>query len=163
MQIAHLRELGADVPKIAEALVRDHLEALAERHFRDIAHDLGVAERDVIAAWEFVKTNLHPYPASAFVAATRGDSPRPILRPDVLIRIVDGELEIEVVESRRFSLRVAASYASVSAALRSPSWSDAEKEHVREHVGRARFFIDAVRRRRATLQRIAATLVKRQR
>jgi RNA polymerase sigma-54 factor len=162
MQIAHLREIGADVPKVAEALVRDHLEDLAERHFRDIAHDLGVTEREVVEAWEFVKTNLHPYPASAFVAATHGDSPRPILRPDVLIRIVDGELEIEVVESRRFSLRVAASYASVSAALRAPTWSDAEKEHVREHVGRARFFIDAVRRRRATLQRIAATLVKRQ-
>jgi RNA polymerase sigma-54 factor len=51
----------------------------------------------------------------------------------------------------------------VSAALRSHTWSDSEKEHVREHVGRARFFIDAVRRRRATLQRIAGTLVKRQR
>jgi RNA polymerase sigma-54 factor len=51
----------------------------------------------------------------------------------------------------------------VSAALRSPTWSETEKEHVREHVGRARFFIDAVRRRRATLQRIATTLVKRQR
>jgi RNA polymerase sigma-54 factor len=163
MQISHLREMGAHVPKVAEALIRDHLEDLAERHFRDIAHDLGVPEREVLEAWEFIKINLHPYPASAFVAATHGDSPRPILRPDVLIRIVDGELEIEVVESRRFSLRVAASYASVSAALRSPTWSDAEKEHVREHVGRARFFIDAVRRRRATLQRIAATLVKRQR
>jgi len=163
MQLGHLRETGHDVPRIAEALVADHLQALAERHFREIAHALQVPEDGVVAAWEYVKTNLHPYPASAFVAATHGDAPRPILRPDVLIRIVDGELEVEVVESRRFSLRVAASYASVSAALRSPSWSDQEKEHVREHVGRARFFIDAVRRRRATLQRIAATLVNRQR
>jgi RNA polymerase sigma-54 factor len=163
MQLAHLRETGHAVPRIAETLIADHLQALADRHFRDIAHDLGVSEDDVLEAWEYVKTNLHPYPASAFVAATRGDAPRPILRPDVLIRITDGELEVEVVESRRFSLRVAASYASVSAALRSPTWSEQEKEHVREHVGRARFFIDAVRRRRATLQRIAATLVKRQR
>ncbi|TME30518.1 MAG: RNA polymerase factor sigma-54 [Chloroflexi bacterium] len=162
LQLGHLRETGHGVPGIAEALVTDHLQALADRHFREIAHVLGVSEHEVLEAWEFIKTNLHPYPASAFVAATRGDGPRQILRPDVLIRIVDGELEVEVVESRRFSLRVAASYASVSAALRSPTWSDQEKEHVREHVGRARFFIDAVRRRRATLQRIAATLVKRQ-
>jgi RNA polymerase sigma-54 factor len=163
MQLAHLRETGHKVPRITDSLVADHLQALADRHFREIAHALGVGEDEVIEAWEFIKTNLHPYPASAFVAATRGDAARPILRPDVLIRIVDGELEVEVVESRRFSLRVAASYASVSAALRAPTWSDQEKEHVREHVGRARFFIDAVRRRRATLQRIAATLVKRQR
>jgi RNA polymerase sigma-54 factor len=162
MQLAHLRENGIHVPAVAEALVTQYIEQLAERHFRDIARALGVDEEKVLEAWEFIKSNLHPYPASAFVAATRGDSPRPILRPDVLIREVDGELEVEVVESRRFSLRVAASYASVSAALRSPTWSDSEKEHVREHVGRARFFIDAVRRRRATLQRIAGTLVKRQ-
>jgi RNA polymerase sigma-54 factor len=163
MQLAHLREMGADVPIVAEALVQDHLQALAERHFHAIARALDVEESAVVEGWEFIKTNVHPYPASAFVAATHGDSPRPILRPDVLIRIVDDELEVEVVESRRFSLRVAASYASVSAALRSPTWSESEKEHVREHVGRARFFIDAVRRRRATLQRIAETLVKRQR
>ena len=163
LQLAHLRETGVDVPQAAEALVTDHLADMAERHFRDIARALRITEDDVITAWEFIKTNLHPYPASAFVAATRGDSGRAILRPDILIRAVDGELEVEVVESRRFSLRVAASYASVSAALRAPTWSDAEKEHVRQHVGRARFFIDAVRRRRATLQRIAEMLVKRQR
>jgi RNA polymerase sigma-54 factor len=163
MQLSHLKESGVHVPSVARALVADHLEALAERHFRDIARALQVDEQEVVEAWEFIKANLHPYPASAFVAATHGDSPRPILRPDVLIRVVDGELEVEVVESRRFSLRVAASNATVSAALRSPTWSDFEKEHVREHVGRARFFIDAVRRRRATLQRIAGTLVKRQR
>lgn len=163
LQLAHLRENGVSVPAAAEQLVADHLAALAERHFREIARAIGVSEEEVIAAWEFVKTNLHPYPASAFVAATSGDAPRPILRPDLLIRVVDGELEVEVVESRRFSLRVAASYASVSAALRAPTWSEAEKDHVRQHVGRARFFIDAVRRRRATLQRIAEMLVKRQR
>ena len=163
LQLAHLRETGVDVPAAAEALVTNHLADMAERHFRDIARALRITEDDVIAAWEFIKTNLHPYPASAFVAATRGDAGKAILRPDILIRAVDGELEVEIVESRRFSLRVAASYASVSAALRAPTWSDAEKEHVRQHVGRARFFIDAVRRRRATLQRIAEMLVKRQR
>src|SRR5439155_12889358 len=42
MQLGHLRETGHDVPRIAEALVADHLQALAERHFRDIAHALEV-------------------------------------------------------------------------------------------------------------------------
>jgi len=163
IQLRHLVESGIEVPAIAEALVRDHLEALAERHFREIGKALGVDEEAIVEAWEFIRVNLHPYPTSAFVAATRDDASRPILRPDVLIRIIDDELIVEVVESRRYSLRVAPSYATVSAALRAPSWSDAEKEHVRAYVGRARFFIDAVRRRRATLARIAATLVKRQR
>jgi RNA polymerase sigma-54 factor len=164
IQIAYLRETGDfDVPEIAEQLVHDHLPALGARHLREIARALGVSVEEVETAAEFIRAHLHPYPASAFVAATSGDSSRPILRPDVLIRDVDGILVAEVVESRRFTLRLAASYAEASAGLRSGTWSEAEKEHVRAHVGRARFFIDAVRRRRATLQRITNTLLERQR
>jgi len=164
IQIAYLRETGDfDVPEIAERLVHDHLPALGARHLREIARALGVSVEEVETAAEFIRAHLHPYPASAFVAATSGDSSRPILRPDVLIRDVDGVLVAEVVESRRFTLRLEASYAEASAGLRSGAWSEAEKEHVRAHVGRARFFIDAVRRRRATLQRITNTLLERQR
>lgn len=162
-QVLYLRESGeGEVPAIAEAVIGQHLADLGERRFSQIAAALGVTTDDVIAAWEFVKANLHPYPAAAFHAATTG-SGRPILRPDVLIRVVDGELEVEVVESRRFSLRVDSTYARLSAGMRSATTSETDRQHVREYVGRARFFIDNVNRRRATLQRIAECLVERQR
>jgi len=92
-----------------------------------------------------------------------GDAPRTIVRPDVLIRDVDGELTAEVVESRRFSLRVAPIYSSLSAKLRSDETTEDEKQHVRQYVGRAKFFIDNINRRRATIQRIAECLIDRQR
>ena len=162
-QLAYLRESGeGQVPAIAEAIVNDHLADLGEHRFAQIASALGVSSDEVVAAWEFVKANLHPYPAAAFHAATAG-SERAILRPDVLIRIVDGELQIEVVESRRFSLRVDQTYARLSAGMRSTDASEADRQHVREYVGRARFFIDNVNRRRATLQRIVECLAERQR
>jgi RNA polymerase sigma-54 factor len=47
--------------------------------------------------------------------------------------------------------------------MRSSDASETDRQHVREFVGRARFFIDNVNRRRATLQRIAECLVDRQR
>jgi RNA polymerase sigma-54 factor len=123
-----------------------------------------VTQDEVIGAWEFVKINLHPYPTSAFSAAIgSGPQGRTIIRPDVLIRVVDGELEVEVVESRRFALRVDPTYARLSAGMRSAEASESDRQHVREYVGRARFFIDNVNRRRATLQRIAECLVERQR
>jgi RNA polymerase sigma-54 factor len=162
-QVAYLRESGeAAVPTIAEAIIGEHLADLGERRFAQIAAALGVSSQEVVAAWEFVKSNLHPYPAAAFHVATAGSS-RAILRPDVLIRVVDGEIQVEVVESRRFSLRVDATYARLSAGMRSADASEADRQHVREYVGRARFFIDNVNRRRATLQRIAECLVDRQR
>ncbi len=163
-QIAHLREMEdeVEVPPIAEAVVGEHLQQLGERKFRDIARALDVDTDTVVETWEFVKSNLNPYPTSAFTAAVTGSGSRTIVRPDVLIRSVDGELVVEVAESRRFSLRVTPIYSSLSSQLRSAEATEDEKRHVREYVGRAKFFIDNINRRRATMQRIAECLCERQ-
>ncbi len=163
-QLAWLREGGAaTVPDIAEAVVGEHLAELGERKFRDVAAALEVDPRSVIATWEFVKANLHPYPTAAFTAAVTGGGPRTLVRPDVLIREIDDELAVEVVESRRFSLRVTPIYSSLSSQLRASEATERDKQHVREYVGRAKFFIDNINRRRATVQRIAECLAERQR
>jgi RNA polymerase sigma-54 factor len=163
-QVEYLREQGdLEVPPHAEAVIADHLADLGERRFREVASSVGCSQRDVIAVWEFVKSNLNPYPTSAFTAAVSEGAARPIIRPDVLIREIDDELVVEVVESRRFSLHVAPIYSSLSSTLRSSEATEGEKEHVRQYVGRAKFFIDNINRRRATLQRIAEALVDRQR
>jgi RNA polymerase sigma-54 factor len=163
-QIEYLAETGeVEVPPIAAAIVRDHLGDLGERRFREVAAAAGVTQREVIETWEFIKGNLNPYPTSAFTAAVSGDGARTIVRPDVLVREIDGELVVEVVESRRFSLRVTPIYSSLSSRLRSSNATEDEKQHVREYVGRAKFFIDNINRRRATIQRIAECLAERQR
>ncbi len=163
-QIDYLIELGEpEIPPFAVEVVRDHLADLGERRFREVAAALGATQREVIAVWEFVKSNLNPYPTAAFTAAVSGEGGRAIVRPDVLVRSVDGELIVEVVESRRFSLRVAPIYASLSSTLRGAQTTEDEKQHVRQYVGRAKFFIDNINRRRATIQRIAEALVDRQR
>ncbi len=163
-QIEYLREQGEmEVPPHAEAVVGEHLADLGERRFREVAAAIGASQKEVVAVWEFVKSNLNPYPTAAFTAAVSGDSSRPIIRPDVLIRDIDGELSAEVVESRRFSLTVAPIYSSLSAKLRSDETTENEKQHVRQYVGRAKFFIDNINRRRATIQRIAECLIDRQR
>ena len=77
--------------------------------------------------------------------------------------MIDDELTVEVVESRRFSLRVAPIYSALSSKLRSNETTRGrECQHVRQYVGRAKFFIDNINRRRATIQRIAEALVDRQ-
>jgi RNA polymerase sigma-54 factor len=163
-QVEYLREQNEiEVPPYAEEVIGQHLADLGERRFREVASSVGCTQREVNAVWEFVKANLNPYPTAAFTAAVSGDSSRPIIRPDVLIRDIDGELAVEVVESRRFSLRVAPIYSSLSSKLRSAETTEADKEHVRQYVGRAKFFIDNINRRRATIQRIAEALVDRQR
>jgi RNA polymerase sigma-54 factor len=163
-QIEYLREQGEiAIPEHAEAVVGEHLAELGERRFREVGAAIGTTQREVVVVWEFVKANLNPYPTAAFTAAVSGDSARTLIRPDVLIRHIDGELKVEVVESRRFSLRVAPIYSTLSSQLRSKDTTEDEKQHVRQYVGRAKFFIDNINRRRATIQRIAEALVDRQR
>ena len=163
-QLAWLREGGdVTVPDIAEAVVGEHLAELGERKFREVALALGVDQRSIIATWEFVKANLNPYPTAAFTAAVSGRGQRTLIRPDVLIRAIDDELAVEVVESRRFSLQVTPIYSSLSSQLRGSEATEQDKQHVREYVGRAKFFIDNINRRRATIQRIAECLAERQR
>jgi RNA polymerase sigma-54 factor len=163
-QVEYLRERGDfDVPPHIEAVVADHLSDLGERRFRDVAAAIGATQREVIAVWEFVKANLNPYPTAAFTAAVSDEGARTIVRPDVLIRDAEGKLVVEVVESRRFSLHVAPIYSRLSAKLRATDTTEADKEHVRRYVGRARFFIDNINRRRATVQRITEALVDYQR
>jgi RNA polymerase sigma-54 factor len=163
-QIDYLREQGEiQIPEHAEEVVGRHLADLGERRFREVAAAVGATQREVVMVWEFVKSNLNPYPTAAFTAAVSGDSSRTIVRPDVIIRHGDGELTVEVVESRRFSLRVTPIYSSLSSKLRSNETTENEKQHVRQYVGRAKFFIDNINRRRATIQRIAECLVDRQR
>jgi RNA polymerase sigma-54 factor len=166
-QVAFLRETSGETgepepPAIIEAVISDHLGELGERRFAQVGQALGVGSEAVVEAWEFLKASLHPYPAAAFGIA-RSPGSRQILRPDVLMRAIDGEIVVEVVESRRFSLRVDPTYSRLSAGLRGADATEAEREHIREYVGRARFFIDNVNRRRATLQRIAECLAERQR
>ena len=71
---------------------------------------------------------------------------------------------MEVVESRRFSLRVAPSYQAI---LRqkdtvSPHWSSQDLEAVRQYMTRARDFISRVRDRRETMARVTRYVVERQ-
>ena len=46
----------------------EHVADLGERRFREVASAIGATQRDVVAVWEFVKSNLNPYPTAAFTA-----------------------------------------------------------------------------------------------
>src|SRR2546422_1381373 len=109
IQIDHLSEIGEEVPANVRSIVADHLRMLGEHKFGDIAQALRISREDVQRGWDWVKQSLNPYPAHAFAAGPDGTSiggRQVALRPDVIIvRNEKGDFEVEVIESRRFSLR----------------------------------------------------------
>src|SRR5207245_7151109 len=77
------------------------------------------------------------------------------------------DFEVDVIESRRFSLRVNPVYrqlvgqlqAARSAGQQALAMSDDEKQHIRDYVTRAKFFIDNINQRRQTIARITEVIV----
>ncbi len=174
VQIDHLSE-GGSVPPHARAIVADHFRELGEHKFGDIAQALRISREEVQDAWDYIKENLNPFPAHAFAAGPDGTSiggRQATLRPDVIIVKNDQQdFEVEVIESRRFALRINPVYrqlvgqlqAARSAGAESPAMNDQDRQHIREYVTRAKFFIDNINQRRQTMARITEVIVECQR
>jgi RNA polymerase sigma-54 factor len=176
VQMEHLDEIGEPVPPHAKQIVSEQFRALGEHKFGDIAQALRITREEVHAAWDYIKDSLNPYPAHGFAAGPDGTSVggREVgLRPDVIIfKDESGEFKVEVIESRRFSLRVNPVYrqlvAQVHAARREGGtealpMSDQDRQHIRDYVTRAKFFIDNINQRRQTILRITEVIVECQR
>jgi RNA polymerase sigma-54 factor len=166
IQIAHLEERGLSHPH-ARDVVTQFLTELGEHKFGRIAHELKISQQDVADVWEFVKSKLNPHPAHGFspTNASDRDTRAMYIIPDVLISRGPEDFEVEVVESRRFVLRVNPMYTRLSADLHrsSASMSPDEKRHVQQYVGRAKLFIANINQRRQTLFNITRCLVDQQR
>src|SRR4030095_13704286 len=74
----------------------------------------------------------------------------------------EGRLEVEIVESRRFFLKVHPLYSQMAADLRTTSagFSERDKRHVQQYVSRAKMFMSNVNQRRETMKKIATSLVQ---
>jgi RNA polymerase sigma-54 factor len=166
LQIQHLEERGLSQPHARE-VVTQFLTELGEHKFGRIAHELKISTQEVADVWEFVKTKLNPHPAHGFspTNASDRDTRAMYIIPDVVISDGPDDFEVEVVESRRFVLRVNPMYTRLSADLHRSNgqMSADEKKHVQQYVGRAKLFIANINQRRQTLYNITRCLVDQQR
>jgi RNA polymerase sigma-54 factor len=172
VQMEHLEEIDETVPVHAKQIVAEQFRALGEHKFGDIAQALRITRDEVQTAWDYIKGSLNPYPAHGFAAGPDGASigGREVgLRPDVIVfKNDDGQFQVEVIESRRFSLRVNPVYRQLVGQLQaarregaeSIPMTDQDRQHIRDYVTRAKFFIDNINQRRQTILRITEVIVE---
>jgi RNA polymerase sigma-54 factor len=149
----------------ARAIVEGHLQMLARGRLASIGRALEATVEEVEAAAAFIRARLSPYPTSGL----SNGKPVALLLPDVVVRQVrgcPGQLEVEVVDERRFSLRVDPLYrlvAEMCATSNSRTLPPESRRHVRQAVRRAVQFIECLGDRNHTLRRIAQHVVEAQR
>lgn len=162
LQIDRLERSGVTNPHI-RVIVSDYWLDLGEHRYGAIAQALDISYEQVVAARDFMRKYLRPFPFD-----NSSDNPSiaetAFLLPDVIIRDEEGCLAVEVIESRRFYLRVNPLYQDLAqaVALGQQQVSTEEREHLSTFVARARLFLTNLRQRRETIRRIAEYLVERQ-
>jgi RNA polymerase sigma-54 factor len=164
IQLDYLDTLGVKQPHARE-IISEHLVELGEHKFGKIAHELKISPEEVAEVWEFVKSKLNPHPAHGFAEtnARDRDTRAMYILPDVIIAKGESGFEVEVVESRRFVLRVSPLYTRVSTELqREAPLSAEDKRHVQQYIGRAKLFIANINQRRQTIHNITKCLVDKQ-
>jgi RNA polymerase sigma-54 factor len=157
------QEEGREPPNVRNILT-DYFVELGEHKFGLIAQRLGISPDAVDEAREYIRTNLTPYPvafAGEDVATWGSLSKAQYVAPDVIIREVDSDLQVEVVESRRFFMRLNPLYNQMALDLRnkSTSLSEDDKRHIQQYVSRTKLFISNIKQRRETMAKIARTLI----
>jgi RNA polymerase sigma-54 factor len=165
LQLRALAESGIANPAASAIVERNMLKPLAERRWQDVATALGHSVDDIKAGWKFIKERLSPHPANGYQSHSAAVQARSF-KPDVIIRRTQsGAFEVEVIESVRFDLRINGSYRSLCTNVDglAGQLSAEDRAHIKEHVAKARFFIDCVRQRWETLRQITTCLIEYQR
>lgn len=167
IQLRWFREQGKPQP-LAEQVVAHHLVDVGQRRFVEIGRELGTTSTHIKKAWQFIKTNLNPYPAHAAIGGplprgnNNGRGTTALIRPDVLIRRTETGFEADVVERKRYRFAINPTFHMVSAAKNQPGVSDTQRKDMREYVVRAQSFISNVQLRWNTLKRISDALIEAQ-
>ena len=164
IQATYLVEQGSSHPHVITIITR-HLDDVAGHRFGRIAHVLGISVEEVTEACRFIRQQLNPHPArqqDPSPSAAARVTPR-YLCPDIVVAIDEqGDLEVEVVESKRVVLTIDPQYHRLwhAAQHNTQPLSSAERDHVHRYLSRAKVFMANLEQRRRTMQRISAFVVE---
>ncbi len=171
IQLNYIEQAGLYQP-FAREIISRFLPQLSEHKYGQIAAALGTTTETVHQVSDFIKKNLNPFPARGYLGSnlSSGGEQASHVLPDVIIsrKVLPGgqhAFEVEVVESKRFYLRLSQSYSQLYADVssRHSALSEDDRRHIQQYVSRAKLFIANINQRRQTLSRITKCLVDLQR
>jgi RNA polymerase sigma-54 factor len=151
--------------RVALAMVRDYWTEMLGGKIGRIARRLRVSAKDVLAAIDFVKRQLNPYPGNSFRPPyqTDADDFTSSVRPDVIVRRTPEGFEIEIVGHDQYVLNVNSTYSRMYEEIKNggaAKYSKDDKKHIIEFVERADLFIRNINQRRRTLRQITKSVVE---
>ncbi len=146
-----LERIGETGPALA--IVRDHLDLLARRHFRALASRLGITVEQVEEAQRVIR-ELEPRPGAVFQRVEQVHYPQ----PDLVVEEREGRLTVRALRGERPPFRVSLYYRNLLAQT-----EDREvREYLTEKLRQAENVLWAAGQRDSTLLRCAQVVLQRQ-
>jgi RNA polymerase sigma-54 factor len=144
---------------LAATLIDQYLDRLGKGHFHEIARELKVPEQNVRQAAQYIRSNLHPFPAQAYRPDVTGGQGAVYTRPDVIIHKGEHGFEVELIEEKRYGFHIGSGYGTHPLSLEYDPAFEEMQRYLRSHSDRAKFFIDCIHRRWRTLKLVTELIV----
>jgi RNA polymerase sigma-54 factor len=136
----------------AYMILRHHFEEFTKKHYDKIEKRLDITEDELKESFEEI-IKLNPKPGGAYNDGTNKSMQQII--PDFLLDIIDGELQLSLNQRNAPELRISRTYADMLRDIsKNKKKSKQEKDtltYVKSKLDSAKWFIDAILQRQATL------------
>jgi len=147
------RNLEIDDEEIL-TVIREHLDLLERRRYREIARALGVTEKQVQDIADVIGS-LDPHPARQYRHETIE-----YITPDVFVEKVDGEWQVRVNDEGSPPLRISRKYREML--QNRDGITEEEYEYIRKKFQSAIWLIRNIEQRRRTLYRVTKAIMDKQ-
>ena len=144
--------------QLAEEILKDHFEEFTKKHYDKIQKRLEISDEEMKEAVHVI-TRLNPKPGGG-----GNDVKTQYLMPDFLLFNNNGKLELTLNSRNAPELRISRSYSEMFDAYDKSSKKDKKLKEavtfVKQKLDAAKWFIDAIRQRQATLLKTMHAIVK---
>ena len=148
-----LERKGALTP-LLEKILNDHLIDIERNKLPQIAKSCGVSIDTVHEALAVLKS-LNPTPAGAL---NRGDTV--FIKPELeIFRDDSGEYQVRLLHERRREVVISTRYLKM---LEDPDLDSATRSYIKERIQRAQELLQALERRKSTLEKLGEVIVRTQ-
>ncbi len=144
--------------QIAYSIVKDYFDELSKKHYEKIAQKLGITSEELKFALNVIK-HLNHKPGSQF------DTKILTITPDFILTIDDNnEIHIKLNKGNAPQLKLDKNYMAMLEKYQQSNLNEAKETYqfVKNKVDSAKFFIEAIRQRSATLYKIMMTIAHKQ-
>ncbi|MFQ5705868.1 MAG: RNA polymerase factor sigma-54 [bacterium] len=140
---------------IAITILREHFEDFTNKRFEKITKKMNITLDDIRRAMDEI-TKLNPKPGEGYVTYHQN-----VIIPDLVVEREDGEFKIVMNDWNVPHLRINNSYKRLL--LDKKHTSKDTKDYIRQSLESARWLINSIHQRRATILRVMEAIIDKQR